>query len=273
MSWRDRVAQSAQRAVAQAINPSSGTWIKTQGGRFTFKDLHLNEIECIIISKAIEHADYEAGFNPDNPANPRCFALALEPEGMAPDDASEEKQNDTCAGCPQMEWGSADQGRGKHCKQIRRLALIPMPSGKLTPELIAEQELAYLKIPVMSVSGIDQYVVSLCENGAEWMYPTRLKIVPDPKSQFRIVAELMTRNAKPFQEILYDAINEKIAEAEKELLRPYTPIEHAEPAPRGRAAKPAPTRAAKPAPTRAAKPTPAARPAAPVKPLPKKAKF
>lgn len=232
IDWREQVAKSAQRAVAQAINTSTGSWIKTAGGRFTYKDLDLGtELECILLEKGVEHAYYESAYDPDNPASPVCFALEIDvedPEDLVPKEESTNLQNPTCRGCPQFEWGSAEQGRGKACKEIRRLALLSLPDN-LTPAAIEEAELAFLKIPVMSVKGIDQYFAHISGEGmAVWQYVTRLKIVPDKKSQYRIIAELAERNAKPLPEKLYNAIVAKIPDAEKELVRPYTPIDNSD---------------------------------------------
>lgn len=221
--WRAIAERSAKRAVAQAVNTSENRWIKTSGGRFTYRDLVLNDIECIILDKVVEHAYYDTEFDPDNPTNPACFALSFDPEDMVPNEKSTSKQADACVGCPQFEWGSAEKGRGKACKEIRRVAILAMPD-TVTPESIAEAEIAFVKIPVMSVKGVDQFFAHIAGQGASpWMYKSRLKIVPDPKSQYRVIAELADPRAKPFSEKVYPAIAARVTEAEKELERPYEP--------------------------------------------------
>jgi hypothetical protein len=51
---------------------------------------------------------------------------------MEPSEHAPKKQNDTCKGCPQNEWGSAGGGsKGKACKNTRRV-LIARPNADET---------------------------------------------------------------------------------------------------------------------------------------------
>jgi hypothetical protein len=116
-----------------------------------------------------------------------------------------ERQNDICKTCWANEWGSAERGKGKACSNRRRLALIP--AGTYTPvkgggfELEVEEDaahyqstdVAYMKLPVMSVKGFAAYLKQVAEQFKRPLHGvlTRIYVEPDPKSQFRVKFELI----------------------------------------------------------------------------------
>jgi hypothetical protein len=84
------------------------------------------------------------------------------------------------------QWGSAEKGRGKACKNVRHLALIPAVNEASEVE---GAELAVLKLPVMSVANWSNYVdkcAALYRRPPLGMI-TVVSTVPDAKSQFRVV--------------------------------------------------------------------------------------
>ena len=95
-----------------------------------------------------------------------------------------------CRGCPKNEWGSDPRpgSRGKACKEIRRLAVIPY-TDTLTPENVADTEMAIIKLPVTSVKTWSNYVnkVGASLKRPPWSVITLIKVVPDQKTQFKVL--------------------------------------------------------------------------------------
>jgi hypothetical protein len=90
-----------------------------------------------------------------------------------------------------MQWGSdPNGGRGKACKQTVRLALLPVGNAK-DAEAIAASELATLKVSVTNVKQWGNYVQRLAAMSGRppWAVVTNIKVVPDAKSQFKILFE------------------------------------------------------------------------------------
>ena len=85
-------------------------------------------------------------------------------------------------------WGSdPNGGRGKACKEIRKLAVLPV-SALSSPEAIAKAELALLKLPVTSVRNWKSYVnlVAATYNLPHYAIITTVAPQPHPKNQFEI---------------------------------------------------------------------------------------
>jgi hypothetical protein len=194
-------------------------------------------LDVIIAGFGFENAYYVDDFDPDDPKSPVCFAFAKEEDGeddMAPHPDSAEPQAKACADCEHNEWGSADKGRGKACKNIRRLALLS--AKPLTEEAMLKGEIAVLKTPVTSVKGWKNYAhtIATVHNRPPFAVVTQLGAVPDPKSQFKLTFEHM---ANVEDEGVFNAIEKRRQSGLEALCIPYQPNEEKPAKPvRGKAA-------------------------------------
>jgi hypothetical protein len=237
--WEQRMGAAVTK---QAASEKSSTFksISIQGGVLSVDDVQVanNEMLVVILASAHENCYYDVPFNADKPAIPACFAFSEvdgTEEGMAPHEDAVNKQSEDCAGCEFNVMGSADVGRGKACRNIRRLAVIAA-DGIESADALDEAEVRMLKIPVMSTRGWAAYVKE--KLGTEIQRPTwgvvsKVKVVPTKKAFGVTFAfeELVN-----FSQPLFEAMERKIKSASESLIAPYTPIpEEEEPAPRGRA--------------------------------------
>ncbi len=103
-----------------------GAIISIKNGKFMFGEDELPQpLNVIIVDNRFENAFYTTAYDPDNPQPPGCYAIGTDQDELVPAEDSPAKQADSCFDCPMNEWGSADVGRGKACRNLRRLALIP----------------------------------------------------------------------------------------------------------------------------------------------------
>lgn len=216
VDWEKQMAQDAEIAAgAQRSSGGGGKFFSLKSGVLSFDDNPLpgNQMAVIILADIMENSWYDGPYDPSTPASPKCFAFghseeAMEPHVRVDEDDYFERQHAQCSGCPRAEWGSAPTGRGKDCKNVMRLALIPAGiykgkgSGRnQTFELemiddvahFAKAEAAYLKVPVMSVKNYSKYVKQLA---ADMRRPphgvvTNIYVEPDPKSQFAVKFEVL----------------------------------------------------------------------------------
>lgn len=178
---------------------SGGKFISTKGGQLTYdgNPMKNNEMYVVIVDHIFENAFYEGRFNPENPQPPTCFAFGRTEKDLIPHvNVIEAGQNpcDTCDGCPMNEWGS--EGRGKACKNVRRLALIPAGHvNNKTDELelyeedhFSSSEIAYLKLPVTSTKGFSTYIKQVAQAYSKPVLGvvTRIYCTPDAKTQYKI---------------------------------------------------------------------------------------
>lgn len=135
-----------------------------------------NELNICVVDFCSKNTYYDRPFVPGNPAAPACIAIGREIADMYPEDDSPVKQNDTCKGCPQNEWGSSGTGNGKACKNTRELAITIVDD---LEDEDAEPELMLLSLSPTSIKGFD----------AAAMQAFRLYNGPPIKAVFTITTE------------------------------------------------------------------------------------
>lgn len=234
--WDLQMRADAALAAKMEESTATGQFFSIKAGVLSWNDspLENNQMACVIVDSILENVTYDEGYDDEVRSPPRCFAFgrakADEDVVMVPHAdvvARGQQCNDTCAGCPRNKFGTAEKGRGKACSNRRRLAVIPIgkldANGRFTPEKhaknVEEASMGFLKLPVMSVKNYSAFVKQLA--GATGRPPygvvTKIKVVPDPKSQFRVTFEAL-------QEIPRDlgpAVLKRVKEAQTAIMQPY----------------------------------------------------
>lgn len=220
--WEEKLAALASAGAATAKTTGGGyKSISTKGGVFTVDgEVAGEELDVVILGFTLENAYYTAGYDPDNPSNPVCFAFGDNAKTMAPiPEDVEELQNEKCKGCPQNEFGSADTGRGKACKNQAKLLV-------LDPDDLDDLENAEprtLKVSVTSVAHLSEYVKTLEDKFKRppLAFVTSVKLVRDPKTQFKMQFK-MESTIEDGDQIgtLLDMHDAKI----EDLRKPYEPM-------------------------------------------------
>lgn len=256
--WEEALAARAKSSQAVASNlGTGGNFISFRNGILQFKGSPVdgNSMEVVIPSFILENQFYDGAFDADNPSSPVCYAFGTDQNDMAPHPKSPQPQSDKCKGCPQNEWGTADKGRGKACKNVVRLGLISADALEDGEQGVRDAEEAIAKLPVTSGKAWGAYVASLeAADLPPLAFITEMKVVPDPKNQFAV-----TFKAK--EQIddgdVMGALLERADVMDKTLATPYPDFTDDMPAPRK---APAGRKAAPPARKPAGKaPAPAAR--------------
>lgn len=147
-----------------------------------------NKIRVIVLASSFERALFISKFDPNAITPPLCFALSEDGNEMAPHDGSYKKQSELCAICEHNVWGSdtnSPSGKGKACKETRRLACIPEDA--LTNG-ISKAAVAMLRVPVTSVIKWSHYVheVSAVSKRPVWTIVTEISVEANPKTQFMV---------------------------------------------------------------------------------------
>ena len=117
-------------------------------------------------------------------------------------------------------WSSdPNGGRGKACKETRRLLLLPLDALDSVAN-IKKAELAILDVPVTSVKNYGNFVNALATtiNRPMWSVVTKVSVTPNARTQFQINFEPMSAVADA--EILH-AIKLRREDALRIALVPY----------------------------------------------------
>ena len=251
--WDEELAKQAEIASKMEENVGGGQFFSTKGGVLTWQDAPMpnNQMAVIVLDSVLENVFYEGRYDPDTPQSPVCFAFGRDEKTIQPHTIVIENGNSQagasglCAGCDHNQWGSADTGRGKACRNTRRLAMIPAGTfdqmGKFKimddPEHFQNASIGFMKLPVTSVKGYANFVKQVA--GALRRPPfgiiTKVRVIPDASTQFKVVFEPITE----VPDDLMGTIMERHQEAESTIDFPYRPAEEQPPPPpRGsRAAK------------------------------------
>lgn len=250
VDWEKEMEAQAQVAVQMERKAGGGQFFSVKNGRLQFDGAEIpgGQIAVVIVDHILENAYYEGRWDPDNPSAPVCFAFGRDEDTMGPHPDVDEKsaftrQSDDCASCPMNVYGTADTGKGKACKNTRRLAMIPAGTydkkGDLTlfedEDHFRKAPIAFLKLPTTSINGWAAFVKQVA--GTLKRPPhgifTNITVVPDPKTQVKVLFEGIEK--VPGE--LLGVMMERHKEAQGIIEQPYQPAEEtAKPAGRGRAA-------------------------------------
>lgn len=242
VNWEQKILDRAKIAAAQASSVG-GThkFFSTRSGVLACdgQGIPNNEFVGVIVAAVLENAFYDGEFDSDNPSPPSCYAFGrgtpADMEPFADVVKAGRAQNASCAGCKQNEFGTAERGKGKACKNGWRLAVLPAGDYDakkgvfdpiLDPKHYAECEVRYLKVPPTSLGNYGKYVTGLAtghSRSPECVF-THVTLRPHPTKQFELSFEGMPYTAKElFPNALLQAVMER-NEKEMELIEfPYPP--------------------------------------------------
>lgn len=217
-TWDERLAREAQIA-AEVEKGSGGKFFGLRGGILTYDGIPVpgNKMCVVILDSLLENVYYAEAYDPEAMTSPKCFAFGREESTMTPHAAvvaRGDAQHAQCTGCARNVFGSADIGKGKACRNTRRLAIIPAGTfDKETLTLFTRPDqftgsIGFLKLPVTSVKEYSVFVKQLTGmfKRPPYAFFTTIQVHPDAKNQFKttfqpvqqvpdaLIPTLMTRN-------------------------------------------------------------------------------
>jgi hypothetical protein len=224
--WQTELAQQAREDTAQETTTLQSFSMRAGVLSYNGQPMPDNKMRVVVVASAFEKAMFINKFDPGNIVPPLCFALSANGEDMQAHDNSFKKQGDPdreghfCEGCPQLEWGSdanSPSGRGKMCKEVRRLGLLPEDALRHGVE---KSQPALLRVPVTSVANWSSYVhlLSATMKRPTWSVITEVRVVPDPKKQFQVLFEAV---APINDNALLTAIQSIRERTQKAVMTPY----------------------------------------------------
>lgn len=227
VKWDAQLAERSKIA-AKLVDEiaSGGNMIGTKNGVLSYKNAKIpgNKMNVVVLSHVLHNAFYKGKFDPNNPKSPDCYAFGMTKKEMAPHEKVAKPENDDCASCPQNEFGTADTGRGKACKNTCRLGLISQSD----LEDIEGAEVAYIHVPVTSVKAWAGYVRELEDvmHRPPLGVVTEISLHPDDETQFTMEFKLIDK----VEDEYFEALFPKADKVDKDITFPYVVIENQKPA-------------------------------------------
>lgn len=187
----DLAAELAQHAKDTAADERpSISKLSTAGGilKYAGNAVPGNSLDVVILAAIYRNVYYSDRYNPNDIKNPDCFALAIDDDGMAPHENVKTPKAPDCAECPLGQWKSdPNGGKGKACKQSRRLVIIPAAACE-SAETVKKAEMALIDMPVTSAKNYANFVNALAASAQvpPWAAIANIKVEPDAKTQFKV---------------------------------------------------------------------------------------
>ena len=195
VDWNAQVKAAASKQVtAAAVLGSNNAQISFRAATLSIGGMQQrnNVADMIILAIMHERAYYKGKFDPDNPRSPVCYAYGQVDDGalpVAPHEASTDKQNATCKGCPNAEWASADVGRGQACRQHFKFVGVQVTKAT-TPAEIEQAPIYTGRIPPTSLKAASAWLSFLeVADAASFSKLTQLEVKPSTKSIFTVHLE------------------------------------------------------------------------------------
>jgi hypothetical protein len=234
VSWDEELAKQADIAAGAESRTGGLQFFGTRGGILTWQDTKVtgNQMAVVILDSVFETVYYDSKYDPDTPQSPVAFAFGRDEKLMTwHENSSPEYAGKLCSESDICEWGSADTGRGKAARETRRLAMISAGAidqhGKFAMfDDVAHFEttaMGFLKLPVTSVKGFAGFVKQVAGSlrRPPFGIVTKVKVVPDSKTQFKVVFEPVMNIPDDFMGV----IMKRHEEAKSIIDTPYAPAE------------------------------------------------
>jgi len=176
----EEMLADAKEMAAQEHAPGL-EFIKASKGKLVLGDTKVTELRAVFLDAVYENGYYAGTYDPNESSPPDCFAIGRDEGQMAPAEGAPKPQSETCGECPMNVFGSAAVGKGKACKNRRRLALI------LEEDMhdIPNARILFLRTPPTSGGAWATYVKKLASAGRPtYATVTTLKIEEHAAFQF-----------------------------------------------------------------------------------------
>lgn len=163
-------------AIASRVAAPTGNRIKVNTNK-SFRLPNGQEgpgpIDVVIVDFAAAHYYYTSPWQENNPVPPVCFAINFDANTLVPSPNSPDKQAEVCAVCPQNQFESAANGKGKACRNTRQLAVLPLDATDDTPIWL-------LSLSPTAIQPFDKFVTAMARkyNGPPMKIVTRIGFDP-----------------------------------------------------------------------------------------------
>jgi hypothetical protein len=201
-TWNEEVAALANEAAKSETGATE--FFKVQGGVLMWNGAPIpnNQMAVVILDSIHENVYYGSSYSQGSPSVPLCFAFGRDDADMMPHEVCVKNgtaQSGRCKGCQHNEFGTAVLGKGKACRNTRRIAMIvagKWENGVYQP--ITDREYyetatpGFHRLAVTSVKAFKAFVSQVANPNGIWKLPpfgmvAKFTVVKDPKVQYRVL--------------------------------------------------------------------------------------
>lgn len=228
VTWKERMQAVVARTAAMET-PKNG-FLSFKNGRISYDDTPVpgDKLDVIIVDFFLENTYYATKYVQGSTRSPECYAIGRVEEELKPHEECESPQGGDdggCSDCPHNEWGSDPEGgRGKACKNTRRIAMIPadvlkVGDAEAVVAAIKKSQVVMCKLPVTSIKVFSKTVNQIVKVLQAPVFSVTVELSVTPSDN------MFTVNWKILEgitdEAILQALYDKSVAAEKLLLQPY----------------------------------------------------
>ncbi len=144
------------RVTSESVQADASNIIRvTNKGKFQYQGVDIgSSMDVVVLDTLFESVYFDTPFDPDNQTvDPTCWAIGRVANKLAPPADHARPQSEACATCEWNEYGSASSGRGKACRNYRRVCVVPWVNG--APDV---DQVAILRLAPTSLGPFNRYL-------------------------------------------------------------------------------------------------------------------
>ena len=216
------VAEMLKKAAEQQAEEeqTSIPFISLRGKKFSVGEDKLGTVMTVVILASIfDNSYYDRAYDPSSEEvfPPACFSIYEDIANAVPHETSPVRQGEDCDSCTMNQFGSAKQGKGKACRNGRRILIASVTEGRVNLS-----DLAIVNMSPTALKAYSRYVkaVTVTKKLPMWGVITQLSFEEDcayPVLQVGYVdtvmpadIEFIAQRLEEFQEkveVAYDVSN------------------------------------------------------------------
>jgi len=221
VSMSDLKKKMAEEAVEESkrLDGGESSFISIKGGSFTYQGADLGDTLEVVILDFVSENSYYTSYDPDNPSSPGCYAIGREKNKyLTPlPDCAKLQDKEGCEDCWANEWESADTGKGKACKNTKRISVIST-SDLEDVDTAENADVAFIRVPPTSVKSFEKFAKGVTKIHKEMIYGMVVEISFDDDSDYEA---LLFKAVRPIDDVgILTTIIEKKEQYKEELEEP-----------------------------------------------------
>ena len=136
--WDAEMAELAKKQMQAEASSAGGNYVSTKGGHFSIGGniVKGDKLHTAVVASMFVNAYYDQPYQDGVAVSPSCFAINEDEGALTPHPDCTAPQHETCDGCPLNAFGTANVGKGKACKNQRRLALLPVTDDEVSADML-----------------------------------------------------------------------------------------------------------------------------------------
>ena len=160
--------EDVKAAMAQLGKISDRIGVSKDQGGFVFPDGTVTpHLDCVILAYADANIFYHRAYSDGDSNPPDCWAFGTNELTLKPSENAPDKQCTHCSACPNNQFGSAVNGKGKKCQNTKSLVVMTLDN---------TQQMYRLKVSPTGLAGFKTFSATVLGKTNRPLFATPVRI-------------------------------------------------------------------------------------------------